>query len=107
MQQHSVGIPGILEPWRPCGAISDCASASGRSSRLADDQFRSVALRVQRVRGGNRALQLQHFEQSRQRPDLVGLLADRHLTESTIPAPGRGHSRDAAARAQRPSRRCV
>ena len=48
---------------------------------LADDQLRRGALRVHCFSGDDRALQLQHLEQRRQRPDLVGLCVDRHLAE--------------------------
>ena len=48
---------------------------------LADDQLRRAALSVHRVRGDDRALQIQHLEQCRQRPHLVGLLVGRDLAE--------------------------
>ena len=48
---------------------------------LAGDQLRRGALRVHRVPGDERVLQLQHLQQRRQRPDLVGLRVDRHLAE--------------------------
>ena len=38
---------------------------------------------MHRVRGDERALQMQHLEQRRQRPDLVGLLVDRDLPSAS------------------------
>ena len=57
---------------------------------LADDQPRRDALRVHRVPGDERALQVQHLEQRRQRPDLVGLLVDRDLAEHDARPRGEG-----------------
>ena len=48
---------------------------------LADDRLRRLALRVHRVRGGDRSPQVHHVEQRRQRPDLVGLPVDLGLAE--------------------------
>ena len=54
-----------------------------RDPRCKYSEFtgRLQALRVHRVRGDDCALNVQHLEQRRSRPDLIGLLVDRHLPE--------------------------